>query len=86
MSVCPNNCTTATPLPDIVVGVTNTGSGITPSTGLTLANGETGANALAPDGSGNLWVALADGTLIQYLGLTTPVATPILYNQLGKKP
>ncbi len=86
VGVCPNNCTTANPLSDIIVGLTGTGTGITPDAGLALPFGETGAYALAPDGSGNLWVATKDGALVQYVGLSTPVATPILPGTVGIKP
>ena len=75
---------------DIVVGlpanISTSTTAITPSTGLALPNGETGAHALALDGSGNLWVSVTDGSLIQFVGLTTPVATPTLWSNIGAKP
>jgi hypothetical protein len=86
VTVCPNNCGTATALPDVLVGAKLDGTPITPSTGLALPYNETGAHAVALDGSGNVWIGMADGTLLQFLGLATPVATPILSTQIGKMP
>ncbi len=75
---------------DIIVGlpanIATSMTAITPGTGLALPNGETGAHAVALDGSGNLWAAVADGSLIQFVGLTTPVATPTLYSNIGARP
>jgi hypothetical protein len=83
-------CAGAATCTDHIVGlpanVHTTNAGITPSAGLALPYGETGAHALALDGSGNLWVAVADGSLIQYVGLTTPVATPLLAGKIGTTP
>jgi len=41
--------------------------------------------AVAPDPSGNLWTA--NGTsATQFIGLSVPLATPILPGQLGARP
>jgi len=44
-----------------------------------------GTVRLAADGSGNLWVLLANGTVTEYVGLATPVVTPIALGVKNKK-
>jgi len=44
-----------------------------------------GTVRLAADGSGNLWVLLANGTVTEYVGLATPVVTPIAFGVMHKK-
>ena len=48
----------------------------------TSAPGGTGCVVAAPDPSGNLWTANADGSVTQLLGLATPTAAP-LYGGVG---
>jgi hypothetical protein len=43
----------------------------------TSAPGGTGCVVAAPDPSGNLWTANADGSVTQLLGLATPTAAPL---------
>jgi hypothetical protein len=52
----------------------------------TSAPGSTGCVVAAPDPSGNLWTANADGSVTQLLGLATPTAAPIYggVNKTGK--
>jgi hypothetical protein len=40
---------------------------------------------VAVDGSGNVWVLLADNTVTEYVGLATPVVTPIAAGVKNKK-
>jgi hypothetical protein len=40
---------------------------------------------VAVDGSGNVWVLLADNTVTEYVGVATPVVTPIALGMKNKK-
>jgi hypothetical protein len=40
---------------------------------------------VAVDGSGNVWVLLADNSVTEYVGLATPVVTPIALGVKNKK-
>ena len=40
---------------------------------------------LAVDGSGNVWVLLANNTVTEYVGVATPVMTPIALGLKNKK-
>jgi len=40
---------------------------------------------VALDGSGNVWVLLADNTVTEYVGVATPVVTPIALGVKNKK-
>ena len=40
---------------------------------------------VAVDGSGNVWVLLADNTVTEYVGLATPVVAPIALGVKNKK-
>ena len=82
----PTTARSASPLPDILVAAKVRWHSHHSQRRPDAAHNETGANALALDGSGNVWIGMQDGTLLQFLGLATPVATPILYNQIGVKP
>ncbi|WP_263360148.1 beta strand repeat-containing protein [Acidicapsa ligni] len=44
---------------------------------ISLANPIPGSLRTAVDGSGNVWVLLADNTVIEHIGAATPVVTPI---------
>ena len=69
-----------------VSGFNNSGTVLTPSAGYAIP---TDSNLVftAADGSGNLWVALyAESTVMQFVGLTVPVVTPINPSHLGVKP
>lgn len=49
-----------------------------------------GASAVAVDSAGNLWVLLGDNSVKEYVGLATPLVTPLSVgvekNELGSKP
>ena len=69
-----------------VSGFSNSGTVLTPSAGYAIP---TSSNLVftAADGSGNLWVSLYDqSTVMQFVGLTVPVVTPINPGHLGAKP
>ena len=69
-----------------VSGFSNSGTVLTPSAGYAIPSG---SNLVftAADGSGNLWVSLyAESTVMQFVGLTVPVVTPINPGHLGAKP
>ncbi|MDE1154288.1 MAG: hypothetical protein PW735_00995 [Acidobacteriaceae bacterium] len=72
-----------------LVSIDSSGNVLTPSSGilapLDSSDGDTLDNA-AIDGSGNVWGDSYNGVIVQFLGLATPVATPILPNQLGARP
>lgn len=40
---------------------------------------------VAVDGAGNVWVLLSDNTVTEYVGVATPVVTPIALGQKNKK-
>ena len=40
---------------------------------------------VAVDGSGNVWVLLADNTVTEYVGVATPVVTPLALGVKNKK-
>jgi hypothetical protein len=40
---------------------------------------------VAVDGSGNVWVLLADNTVTEYVGAATPVVTPLALGVKNKK-
>jgi hypothetical protein len=44
-----------------------------------------GTLRVAVDGSGNVWVLLANNTVTEYVGLATPVVTPIALGVQNKK-
>lgn len=44
-----------------------------------------GTLRVAVDGSGNVWVLLADNTVTEYVGIATPVVTPIALGVKNKK-
>jgi hypothetical protein len=44
-----------------------------------------GPLGIAVDGSGNLWVLLANNTVTEYVGVATPVVTPIALGLMSKK-
>ena len=65
---------------------TNGGTAITSSNGYTASTGGV-VRSLAIDGSGNLWTAINGPDLIvEFIGLATPSARPILPGQLGVRP
>jgi len=69
-----------------VSAFSNTGTVLTPSAGYAISVG-TGLPFGALDGSGNLWVTSSThGNIVQFVGLTTPVVTPITPSKLGVKP
>jgi hypothetical protein len=81
-----NNLWVANSGNNTVSGFTNGGTALATSG---IPNGgatSSVTNAVAPDGSGNLWTANSDGTVVQLLGLATPVATPVVPGQLGTEP
>ena len=47
-----------------------------------LANGPV---RLAIDRAGNVWILLADGSMTEYVGLATPVVTPLALGVKNKK-
>jgi len=44
-----------------------------------------GPMRVAIDGAGNVWVLLSDNTVTEYIGVATPVVTPIALGQKNKK-
>lgn len=69
-----------------VSGFSNSGAVLTPAAGYSIP-----ANSdfvfTAADGSGNLWVSLLGAaSVMQFVGLTVPVVTPITPSQLGVEP
>ena len=53
------------------------GAGLSPATGFGLDSGLQEAVAIAPDRSGNVWIADKNGNaLFLFFGLATPTATP----------
>jgi hypothetical protein len=44
-----------------------------------------GTLRLAVDGSGNIWVLLANNTVTEYVGLATPVVAPVALGVKNKK-
>jgi streptogramin lyase len=71
---------------NIVSGFTNAGTALTANGFPTGAATSSLNYAAAADGSGNVWTANSDGTVTQLLGLSVPVATPILPGQFGIMP
>jgi streptogramin lyase len=69
-----------------VSGIESNGSALTPSAGYAVpVNGNLVFDAA--DGSGNLWVSLPSvKEMMEFVGLTVPVVTPINPNHLGMRP
>jgi hypothetical protein len=65
-------------------------SPITVSIYYTDADFSNGASSVAVDASGNIWVLLGNNTVKEYVGVATPVVTPLSLgvkeNKLGAKP
>jgi hypothetical protein len=57
----------------------------TPPTYLASQSLGAGAIRLMVDGSGNVWVLLANNTVTEYVGLATPVVTPLALGVKNKK-
>jgi streptogramin lyase len=69
-----------------VSGFNKNGTAITPAKGYAIPANSNFVFAAA-DGSGNLWISLTGpATVMQFVGLTVPVITPIFPSQLGVKP
>ena len=68
---------------------TNGGAAISPSTGYYGANTSTNGSAYAAgvDGSGNVWTSNynGSGTVTEFVGLATPVVTPLVAGVIGSK-
>ena len=71
---------------NIVSGFTRNGAALAQNGFHTGADLSSFANAAAVDGSGNVWTANSDGRVTQLLGLSVPVATPILPGQFAIMP
>jgi hypothetical protein len=71
---------------NIVSGFTRDGAALAQNGFHTGADLSSFANAAAVDGSGNVWTANSDGRVTQLLGLSVPVATPILPGQFAIMP
>jgi hypothetical protein len=69
---------------DLIAAMTNAGVPITPASG--VGQGDFTNGGVAIDGSGNIWGVDYGGSLEEFIGLATPVATPVLMNQLGTRP
>jgi hypothetical protein len=68
----------------------STGSVVSGSTGYAAGQLTNEPRALAIDGTGNLWLTNYDHSLTEFIGLATPVATPLATaaknNMLGTRP
>ena len=71
---------------NVVSGFTRNGTALAQNGFHTGADPSSFANAAAVDGSGNVWTANSDGRVTQLLGLSVPVATPILPGQFAIMP
>ena len=71
--------------PSRISEFTNLGVAVSPSTGfLTGTLGH--SQDVRPDGSGNVWSLNDNNTITLFLGIATPVSTPILPTTLGSRP
>jgi hypothetical protein len=77
----PSGATTIPP------GVLPIVSGVTPTAAISYASTSLGAGPIrvAVDGSGNLWVLLANNTVTEYVGAAVPVVTPLALGMQTKK-
>ena len=70
----------------------NSGTSISPAGGYVLEgnNSNGGGDWMAIDGSGNLWIADYGGTVVEFVGIASPVVMPlsvaVANNQLGTRP
>lgn len=76
-------------LPPAVLPVLNNSSFLPPNL-LASPSLSAGPLRIAVDGSGNVWILLANNTVTEYVGVATPVVAPIALalknNKLGSKP
>jgi streptogramin lyase len=66
----------------------NSGTALSPSTGLYGSAATCPGQGLAIDGAGDIWVSCDSSTapILEYIGLATPVATPLQPGNFGTKP